>query len=1025
MAALLRLTPRWMRLVLHCGIAGAVWLFAANALALDRERSLAQLHHTAWTARDGAPSQVWALAQTRDGYLWIGGATGLFRFDGVTFERYATVGGTQLPSTNVTALLATPEGGLWIGFRSGAVALLKDEMLQVYSHEDERPPEIVLGFAQDHDGAIWVGTTRGLAVREDDRWKPVGVAQGFPEGERTRVLGVDRTGTLWASSVEKLLFLPRGEHVFRDTGQRLNDAVQIAQDAAGRHWIVETTRSVRPLAVARSGRVGEDEEIRVGSRAITFDRDGGLWIPTLGDGLRRISQPQQPGPISRIEAFTQADGLSSDRMFAVLEDREGNIWFGSDKGIDRFRHGDVVPVSLPPAYSGFTLMAGEGGDIWASSVSNKPLLQIRSDALIPHAPVAAVASAYRDPVGAIWWSGYVGLWRHYQSRFVLTPWPAGVRNGDWVLLTLHGDGNAGLWADIRGHGFKHFRDGKWEHMAPSHYPASATSAVFEDAQGRVWLGTLPDRLHRIEGGKTHTYTTKEGPNVGRVMAIGGRGPHLWVAGELGLGLYHNGRFSKIVAAGNDTLGSISGLVETAAGDLWLNDVQGAIRVPAAEVSQVLANPEHPLHYRRFDYLDGLPGAPQMVPSNFTVAEASDGRVWFATDNGLAWIDPGRLHHNPLPPPVRVRAVDVDGRPVSPGALLQLPVGAQQLRIAYTALSLSIPERVRFRYRLEGVDQGWQDAGTRREAIYTNLRPGHYRFRVLAANEDGIWNERGAGMEIQIPPPFYLTSWFLALCVLVVAGLLWLIYLRRLRVMEARLQARLAERHLERERIARELHDTLLQGIQGLILRFQAAIEKLPAQEPARVAMEGALERADDVLSEGRDRVQGLRAAAAPVSDFPHALASVGADLMDDAAADFQMRVEGMARPLDPLVHDEMFSIAREALINAFNHAQASTVTLELHYSAKALRLCISDDGRGIASEVLAAGVRPGHWGLAGMRERAARIGATLAFRNGVATGTEVELQVPAKIAYRPAVSGWLRWFRSLRQGSITPAADIR
>ncbi|USJ00437.1 hypothetical protein MUG10_21380 [Xanthomonas prunicola] len=221
------------------------------------------MHHTAWTARDGAPSQVWALAQTSDGYLWIGGATGLFRFDGVTFERYATVGGTQLPSTNVTALLATPEGGLWIGFRSGAVALLKDETLQVYSHEDERLPEIVLGFAQDHDGDIWIGTTRGLAVREDGRWKPVGAAQDFPEGERTRMLGVDRTGTLWASSVEKLLFLPRGEHVFRDTGQRLNDAVQIAQDVAGRHWIVETTRSVRPLAVARGGRVGEDEEIQM------------------------------------------------------------------------------------------------------------------------------------------------------------------------------------------------------------------------------------------------------------------------------------------------------------------------------------------------------------------------------------------------------------------------------------------------------------------------------------------------------------------------------------------------------------------------------------------------------------------------------------------------------------------------------------------------------------------------------------------------------------------------------------------
>ncbi|KAB7764321.1 ATPase [Xanthomonas maliensis] len=1005
-----------MRLALQSGIACALLLFATDVLALDRERRLSQLHHTAWTARDGAPSQVRALAQTRDGYLWIGGATGLFRFDGVTFERYDSIGGTQLPSPNVTALLATREGDLWIGFRNGAVARLRDKNLQVYSGKDELPPDIVSGFAQDHDGAIWAGTARGLAVREGNRWKTVGVLQGFPEGERARVLGVDRTGTLWAAGIEKLLFLPRGEQVFRDTGQRLNDAAQIAQDAAGRHWIAETARAVRPLALASSGRVGKDEEIWVGSQAITFDRDGGLWIATVGDGLRRIPHPEHPSPASRVEAFTQANGLSSDFLIAVLEDREGNLWFGSDKGIDRFRHGDVVPVSVPAAHSGFTLMAGEGGDIWAASFSARPLLQIRSNAVIPHAQVVNIDSAYRDPVGAIWWPGYVGLWRYYQGSFVLMPLPAGVRGGDWLLHTLHGDGNGGLWANIGGHGFKHFRDGKWEDTAPGGYPAGATTAVFEDPQGRVWLGTLPDRLHRIEVGKTQTYTSEEGPQVGRVMAIGGRGPHLWVAGELGLALYHNGRFSKIVAAGNDTLGSISGLVETASGDLWLNDVQGAIRVTAAEVSQVLANPRHPVRYRRFDYLDGLPGAPQMVPTNFTVAEASDGRVWFATDNGLAWIDPKRLHHNPLPPPVQIRAVDVDGRALSPGPLLQLSVGAQQLRIAYTALSLSIPERVKFRYRLEGVDHGWQDAGTRREAVYTNLRPGQYRFRVLAANEDGVWNQQGASLAIQIPPPFYLTTWFLALCVLVGAGVLWLIYLRRLRVMEARLQARLAERHLERERIARELHDTLLQGIQGLILRFQSAIEKLPAQEPVRLSMEDALDRADEVLSEGRDRVQGLRAAASPIDDLPQALASTGAELMHGIAPDFQMQVEGTPRPLEPLARDEIFSIAREALVNAFNHARASKVTVELEYSAKALRLCVRDDGGGIDPALLAMGARPGHWGLSGMRERATQIGATLTLRNASATGTEVELRVPARACYRQTRYRGKDWLCRLIRG---------
>lgn len=1009
-AAMSRLSTMWARITLQWVVACALVVPTSDASALDRERSLHQLHHTAWRARDGAPSQVWALAQTTDGYLWIGAATGLFRFDGVTFERYAPEDGTPLPSPYVVALLATPEGGLWIGFRTGALALLQDDVLQVYTREEELPPDMVLAFARDHDGTLWAGTNVGLAVREGDRWRVVGAAEGFPEGERARVLGVDRAGTVWAASVEKLLFLPRGERIFRDTGERINHAVQIAQSEAGRHWIAETPRSVRPLALADDAPLAEDDEIRLGSQSIVFDRDGGLWITTLGRGLHRVRHPEAPGSANRVEAFTQADGLTSDYMIVAFEDREGNLWFGTDKGIDRFRHGNVVPVPVPAGYGSFALMAGDDGEIWAASASANPLLRIHGDTQAPQPGVGNILSAHRDGQGVIWWASYSGIWRQDEGRLTLSVPPGDVRPGDWAPRTLHGDGDGGLWVDVIGHGFVHFRDGVWRGASADHYPQGAPTMALNDAQGRVWLGTTPDRLHRIEGKDVYTYPATEGPGIGRVTVVGGRGPHLWFAGERGLSLFRDGRFHPVLVEGDETLGTISGLVESTSGDLWLSEAQGVVWIAAGEVAQLLADPAHPVRFRRFDYLDGLPGAPQMNRPAFTVVEASDGRLWFATDNGLAWVDPMRLRHNQLTPPVQVRAVEVDGRHLAPRPALQLPVDARQLRIAYTAMSLSIPERVRFRYRLDGVDQGWQEAGTRREAVYTNLGPGRYRFHVLAANEDGVWNEDGAALDFNIPPPFYQTPWFLALCVAVGAGLLWLLYQYRLRVMAARLQARLEERHLERERIARELHDTLLQGIQGLILHFQSATERLPAHAPARAAIERALERADEVLAEGRDRVQGLRATALSVDDLPSALAEAGVALSRPPTPYFRVVVEGRARALDPLARDEIFGIAREAIANASNHAQAGRIEVELTYGIDELRLRVRDDGCGIDPAILAAGSRPGHWGLSGMRERAERIGAALELRRNAMQGTEVELRVPGTVAYRtPQGTPWRAW----------------
>lgn len=413
-------------------------------------------------------------------------------------------------------------------------------------------------------------------------------------------------------------------------------------------------------------------------------------------------------------------------------------------------------------------------------------------------------------------------------------------------------------------------------------------------------------------------------------------------------------------------------------------------------------------YDLFDFLDGLPGVPAQFRPIPTALQAGDGRLWFATTSGVVTIDPDRIQRNPLPPPVSTHSLSVDGRPYRlESGPLRLPAGARNLQIGYAALSLAIPERVRFRYRLEGYDQEWQEAGTRRVAYYTNPGPGDYVFRVLAANNDGVWNETGARIAFSIAPRYYQTTWFAAACVTAAAALLWVAYLLRLRRVSRQIHDRLQERHRERERIARELHDTLLQSVQGLILRFHAVARSLGPGAPARDALDAVLERADDVMVEARDRVLDLRATARGgcLADM---FARMAAEL--EAGPELSIRVseEGNRMPIDPIVQDELLQIGREAMLNACRHAGARHIGIAIEQNAAYLAVSVHDDGRGIDPDVLDRGGREGHWGLAGMRERAARIGARLDITSGPGEGTRVEVQVPAAVAYRPRTAWWRR-----------------
>lgn len=371
------------------------------------------------------------------------------------------------------------------------------------------------------------------------------------------------------------------------------------------------------------------------------------------------------------------------------------------------------------------------------------------------------------------------------------------------------------------------------------------------------------------------------------------------------------------------------------------------------------------------------------------------------------LDPAQDDAGRPRPEVVIRSVVAGKASYAPEPDLQLPERTTSLRIDYAAEGVAATDGVNFHYRLEGVDESWQDAGTRRQAFYTNLGSGAYRFQVMASGGHGSWGKAGATLDFSIRPTFFQTGWFHVLSWIAGFIFLWMMYLVRLRQMTLRLRARLEERYGERERIARELHDTLLQGVQGLILRFHALANR-SADPLMRELIEQTLDHADTVLEEGRDRVRALRDLAHPVDDLAAGLTALGREMAEIHNVSFRVQQLRNSRELDPIVRDEIYQVGREALFNAFQHAAAHSIEVELAYDPRELRLRVRDSGKGIDAEVLRTGNRPGHWGLRGMRERAGKIAGTLDIWSREGSGTEVELRVPAATAYRGrATRAWL------------------
>jgi len=997
--------------------------------------SLFQLQHTAWTEREGAPPTINDISQATDGSLWLGSGEGLYRFDGFTFERVRAIDGDSPAPTEVYALQATSNGDLWIGTSFNGTILLRNGVAKRFRKFEGIPLNTsVLGFAKDSDGTIWAATASGLQRFDGSQWRSVGKAWGVPEMVRFWSAQLDSSGTLWAAAPEHGLFkLKRGSHHF----ERLTDLPQedlfFSQSPSGEYW-ASTSSGICPLAEVLNGTAGPHCVVHDNWSAaapfsrvsiLTFDRRGNLWTRSVrSGGIRRLDAAAfrdafHPGyRETNVASFTKRDGLSADGVRSILRDRrDGSIWVGTDHGLDHFREAPFLPVLPIPSGQDFGIQAQKDGSVWIGSQLGGLWLSSPDGKAQPVTlPGARIESLYE--------SSHENLWIGIDSPIRIESFDHGKTTGLPLtpeLLSQVGvqsimeDGRGALWVSFIPYGLAKWEGGRWiRNGGLTGLPEAWVVILNTGPDGKLWAGYLNGEVAAIDGTSVRRYTQKDGLNIGPVAAILSGRSCCWLAGVNGLVRFDGQRFQVVLDA-NRPFSGITGIATAKNGDLWLNSWEGVRRVKAAELREAEKNPAYAVHSDLYDLTDGLPSVPQRIRPFPTAVSASDGRIWFGLRSGVVSVDPEDPSLSIPAPPVSIVRAIADGIVFNAAANAKLAARTKNLEIDYTAVSLNRASRVRFRYKLENVDAGWRDAGSRRQAFYSNLPPGKYRFVVSASNGDNLWNETGATMNMEVPPAFNQTIWFRSLCVLAAMLCFWGILRLRIRQTVAKVQAQFRERMLERERIAGDLHDTLLQGYLSASLQVHAAFGRLAEDSPAKQPLRRALELIGKASEESRIALRGIRTSQLGDLDLGQALSRVPQELTASSDVEFRVRVEGRPRSLRPVLLDDVYRIGREAIVNAFQHAGATNIEVEVEYGANRLRMLVQDNGCGIDPQMLQSG-KAGHWGLRGIRERAERIGAKLNLFSNPGAGTQVVLTVAAELAFEPEAvgkrRGWIpRLFR--------------
>lgn len=981
--------------------AGLVGLLATAVVdsgrAMESHPPLSQYLHDRWGAERGFPgATVQAISQTPDGYLWIGTDKGLFRFDGIVFEQVPDRRSDPLAIPQVLGLTADATGSLWM--RLGGPRLARYHHRRVESMTAlEAKEDAITAMAPGRDGTLLMaGTLNGVMRWTGPRFAPLEPQVGL--GTRSPILSIGEApdGTVWVGTEGDGLFRLAARKMTRVPGalpgRRVNAVlpvgprdVWIATDRGVVRWN-GTEITARGLDPVLSGRA---------ATAIALDRESNLWVGTAR-GLMRVDA----GGVAALDAREGADAS----VTALFEDREGGLWIGRKGEIERLRHTNFTTFGtaqgLPSDHNG-PILAEADGRVWLAPLSgglfwlrDGRVAEVRADGLSRDVVYSMAAGRAGLWVGRrsgaltrISLRGDVPAARTYRARDGLAARP---------IYAVHEGRDGMVWAGTLGGGLSRLKDGRFTTYTTADGLASDTiTSVVDRADGSTWAAT-PSGLSAFVGGRWRVYSTRDGlPSNDVHCLFEDSAGTLWIGTGDGLAFLDTDRVRVPAGPTRSLREQVFGLAEDRQGGLWVATSRSVLRVRRdAQHRGVLADGD----IVEYGAADGLHGTAAARRHRSVVADAG-GRIWLSMDRGLSVVDPVRAAAGLAPVPSHIQSLSADGTSLELSDGVPVPPAPHRVTLSYSAVSLSAPDAIRYRYRLEGFDEGWSEPVTNREAVYTNLGPGTYRFRVTASNRDGLWQGSEAALGLVIQPTLWQTGW-----VRLVTGLggvltLGLLYRLRLLRITRQMTVRFEDRLEERTRIARDLHDTLLQEVTGLLMRFHAVSMRVARHEPLRLMLDEALDRGDEMLLQARETVRGLRTESGAIEDLSQAFTECARRLaIGDASATFGLTTEGSPWRLRQIIRDEIFHIGKEAINNAFTHGRATRIDVELSFSKGSFVMVVRDNGCGIPPAILQDGRREGHWGLVGMRERADRAGGRLKISSPCDVGTVVELKVPAAIA---------------------------
>lgn len=979
-----------VRLLFCLALALACWP-QAPARAVDLRNVLTDYTFTSWSRKDGLAGPVWAIAQDANGFLWLGTDAALVRFDGAHFTTWEGIGGQPLPRLPIRALHVSPTGTLWLGFGGpGGIARIDNRTVSTFPFSETDSPGVVTSFLEDRDGTMWASGSTGLFRLNRTQWERVGAEDGLPVDAPVNAL-IDHAGALWVSTFDGLYRRDQaasGRFTRLEPSADPQRSMAFSEDPDGRVWATDSLVGFRALG---SGQDLRGAEAGRGYRAL-HDRDGNLWVATIGQGLWRAKRTGDVRAPLLVERTTVLSGLSSDAVRTIFEDRDGNIWAGTTEGVDRLVPHRVVPWTNLGLVN--TIDTTSDGRVWAGT----------ADALIPFSrqtdgwtlddtrlPIRGAIAIRGSATDGLWVATSSALYRVVGSRITTVQVPRLPRPLSIEALATDQHGNAWVVTSagdiLRTEGLAL----KVIDQVPE-LRAVRTNAALVDRGDRLWVSYASNKIGVVNGqGQFHTFSEAGvgvGPHYDLYEDASGS---IWISGTDGLSRFRDNTFALAGAASGLPAGGVYSIAQDGRGDLWLATPSGILRLAPAEFERAVTTPSYVMRFRTYDTSDGLAGYPTATLGDRNAVKASDGTLWFVTSRGITVADPRRLAPQRPMPFVAIDEALADDVRID-GA--ELPPGTAKVEILFTAPELTSPLKTRFRYRLEGFDPDWIEAGARRSALYTNLSPREYTFRVAVSQDDGRWSETEATWSFTLRPRFYQTWWFPVLVVATVAALVWGAWQVRVRQLRRQFALVLGER----VRLSRELHDTLLQSLVGVALEFDAVSKSLDSSpQTARARVIRIREQVEEYIREARRSIWSLRSPALETGDLIEALQDSASRATSGHDVAFSFEQTGERRRLAAQVEHQLLRIGQEAMLNAVRHSAANRITMRLEFDTASVRLRIADDGCGFDTRRGPEGTTD-HYGLTTMAERAQEAGGRLTITSTPGSGTIVEAVVPTSAA---------------------------